>query len=157
MTTIKFRDWELTVDRELTKTTYDKVIMGGPESCGCGDCRNFANNRESIYPEEIKKLFSEIGIDYKKETEIWHIYRDEDGFHHYSGWFHFKGHCEGKNCAVPSGSNGFYFDLTPTTSNFSIGFHYDNSLSYFDDKEGLVQVEFMVKTPYDNTKTFRNE
>lgn len=67
------------MDRELTKLTYEGFTLGGAESCGCDDCKNFVYNREDIYPEEIKKLFDQLGIDYKKETEIGHYCRQPEG------------------------------------------------------------------------------
>ena len=157
MTTMKFKEWELIVDRELTKLTYDNIALGGPESCGCNDCKNFANNREDIYPAEIKKLFDQLGIDYKKECEISHYYRQTDGFHYYGGWFHFKGHFIGKSCTVPTGNNGFTFDLTPINEMFSIGFHYDSALTFFDNSANLVQIEFEAKTPWTINKEFESE
>lgn len=157
MTTIKFKDWELIVDRELTKLTYDKVAVGGTERCGCNDCQNFANNRETIFPEEIKNLFNNLGIDYKKESEICHYCRQDDGLHYYGGWFHFKGQFKGKDCTVPTGSNSFTFDLTPINDKFSIGFRYDSALTFFDDKENLVQIEFDTKTPWTIEKELESE
>lgn len=157
MTTIKFREWELIVDRELTKLTYEKVSVGGPESCGCNDCKNFANNRENIYPDEIKKLFYDLGVDYKKESEIWHYSRKENGIHCYSGWFHFKGHFKGKDCKIITGKTSSTFDLTAITESFSIGFCYDSSLSYFENKENLVQIEFDAKTTWTIDKELESE
>ena len=90
MKTIKYREWELIVDSELTKLTYDNVAVGSSESCNCNDCRNFANNREEIYPDEIKKLLNELGIDYKKESEICHYCRQDDGFHFMAAGFILK-------------------------------------------------------------------
>lgn len=157
MTTVKFREWELIVDRELTKLTYDNVALGGPESCGCNDCKNFSNNREDIYPEEIKTLFDQLGIDFKKESEICHYCRQSDGLHYYGGWFHFKGKFKVKDCTVPTGSGGFTFDLTPINDKFSIGFRYDSALTFFDEKENLVQIEFDAITSWIINKELESE
>lgn len=157
MTIVKFRAWEFIVDKELTKMTYDKVPSGSPEGCDCNDCKNFVNSRETIYPEEIKKLLTEIGVDYKKESEICHYCRQDDGLHHYGGWFHFKGQFKGKDCNVPIGSNCFTFDLTPINDKFSIGFHYDSALTFFDKKENLVQIEFEAKIQWTIDKELESE
>lgn len=157
MTIVKFKEWELIVDRELTKLTYDKVAVGGPESRGCNDCKNFTDNKEDIYPEEIKKLFDQLGINFKKESEICHYCRQSDGLYYYGGWFHFKGHFKGKDCTVPTGNNAFTFDLTPINDKFSIGFRYDSALTFFDEKENLVQVEFDAKTPWTINKELESE
>ena len=157
METIKFRDWELIVDRELTKLTYENVAIGSPDSCNCNDCKNFANNRETIYPDEIKELFYRLGIDYKKESEICHYCRQDDGLHFYGGWFHFKGQFKGKDCAIPTNPNCYTFDLTPINDRFSIGFHYNSALSFFENKENLVQIEFDTKTPWTIEKELESE
>lgn len=148
MTTIKYRDWELIVDKELTKLTYEKVEVGGVESCTCSECKNFANNRENIYPNEIKELLTNLGIDYRKECEVWRYSIDESGRHCYSGWFHFKGHFKGKSLSSPTIDKISHYSLTPITDSFSLGFLYDSSLTFFEEKENLVQVEFEAKTTW---------
>lgn len=157
MITIKFRDWELLVDKEQTKQTYAKVEIGGVESCTCNNCKNFAHNRENIYPEEIKQLLTELGIDYHKECEVWHYCKDDLGRHCYSGWFHFKGKFKGKSLGAPTADTITTYDLTPITDSFSIGFLYDNSLTLFEDKEDLVQVEFDTKTSWTIDKELESE
>lgn len=49
------------------------------------------------------------------------------------------------------------YDLTPITDTFSLGFLYDNSLTFFDDTENLVQVEFEVKTNLTIDKELESE
>jgi hypothetical protein len=157
MTTIKFREWELIVDKELTKKTFDKIEIGGAESCICDDCKNFVHNRENIYPEEIKILFSELGVDYRKDSEICHYCRQEDGLHFYGGWFHYKGKFIGKVCTIPTGIDGYTLDLTKINNTFSIGFHNNSALTFFEDKENLVQIEFEAKTNWTIEKELENE
>jgi hypothetical protein len=147
-TTIKYKDWDLTFDKGATRIAYDNWESGSAESCNCNDCKNFADNRDNLYPDEVKRLFDQLGIDYKKETEIIHYGRQKDGLHYYGGWFHFKGQFKGKDCTVPLPSGGHTLELTPVTDNFSIGFRADNSLTIFSDNEGLVQIEFESKIPW---------
>ena len=147
-TTIKYKDWDLTFDRDATKLAYDNCDKGSAESCDCNDCKNFADNKDKIYPNEVKRLFDQLGVDYKKETEINHYCRQKDGLHHYGGWFHFKGEFKGMDCTVSFLFSGHTLELTPVTENFSIGFRVDNSLTIFSDKDGLVPIEFEVKVPW---------
>lgn len=63
MKIVRFREWKLIVDKDFTKMTYDKAPSGSPEGCDCNDCKNFGDNREAIYLEEIKKLLTEIDVD----------------------------------------------------------------------------------------------
>jgi hypothetical protein len=157
MKTINFKHWKLFVDEKLTNETYKKVEVGGVESCECNDCKNFAKNRENIYPEEIKNLLIDLGIDYHKECEVWHYCKDEFGKHCYSGWFHFKGKFEGENCKVDLQNNISTYNLTPITENFSIGFLNESSLTFFEEKQNLVQVEFDVKTEWTISKDLEME
>lgn len=146
---LKYRDWEFEVDSQLTKETYDKVIGSGADGCECIDCKNYIAYRDSVFPEEIKTLFEDLGIDYRKEVEITSFETLPNGLHHIGGWFHFKGKVlKGKNYRVPLPSGGYTIDLTSIVENFSIGFAEGTDLTYFSNKNGLVQVEFMTFIPW---------
>ena len=150
VTTVKYRDWEFEVDRALTQQTYETVSAGGADTCVCNDCKNYVAYRDKVFSDEIKRLFDDFGIDYKKEVEITSFETLPDGLHHIGGWFHFKGRLvSGKNYKVPiPGNTGFMLDLTKVADNFSIGFADSNDLAHFTDKTGLVQVEFMTYIPW---------
>jgi hypothetical protein len=148
MTKILFRDWELIVNIQLTKLTYDKAISGCADTCICNECKNFAKYRDNVFPNEIKQLFEQIGIDYRKESEICHYCKLENGLHLYGGWFHFKGHFTGKNGSIPLENGGFTLELTSISDKFSIGFLNSSALTFFDNKENLVQIEFDAQIPW---------
>ena len=131
MKKINFRDWELMVDHEATKQAYDITAFGGTDICECNYCQNFVNNKENIYPSEIKALFKELGIDYKKECEAWHYCKDDLGRHCYSGWFHFKGNFIGKDCINRTSELTSTIDFISINENFSLGFCYNNQLAFF--------------------------
>lgn len=148
MTTVTFRDWTLTVDRGATQITYASVVTGSAEDCKCDDCKNYVVYRPTAFPDEIILLLHQLGIDYRKESEVWRMSKDEDGNHLYNGIFHFKGSFEGKDCFVTDdGSNGT-FSMTDINESFSIGFRIASELTYFKDKENLVQVEFETRIPW---------
>ena len=150
ITTVKYREWEFEVERELTRQTYESVSVSGADSCVCNDCKNYVAYRDKVFSNEIKQLFDDLGIDYKKEVEITSFETLPDGLHHIGGWFHFKGRLiSGKNYKVPIPNiSGFTLDLTKVEDNFSIGFADGNDLTHFADKTGLVQVEFMTYIPW---------
>ncbi len=149
VTTLKYRDWEFEVDRDLTRQTYEGGSTSGAESCICNDCKNYVAYRDNVFSDEIKQLFDDLGIDYKKEVEITSFETSSDGLHHIGGWFHFKGRVlTGKDYRVPLPSGGHTFDLTTINDKFSIGFADGNDISHFEDKTGLVQVEFMTYIPW---------
>ena len=147
---VRYKDWEFEVDIPLTRQAYSNFPFGGADRCSCVDCKNYVANRETVFPTETFQFFNELGIDYRKEVEIWSIPRLENGLHQISGWFHFKGQIiSGKDYRIPfTDGNGYSMDLTSITENFKIGFATGNSLTFFDDKEDLIQIEFMAKIPW---------
>ncbi len=151
---IKFRDWEFEVDSELTRKTYAKAIGGFSEGCDCKYCLNYYPQKDEIFPEEIKILFEDLGIDYHKESEcissfsiseFSNVEKYLNKLHGYGGWFHFAGNIiSGKYLD----SNQNIYDITPITDKFSIGFRQKNDLSFFESDVPLVQVEFAVEIPW---------
>ena len=112
---------------------------------------NFSKNREKIYPKEIKELLAELGIEYNKETEIYHQVRLENGLHNYAGWFHFKGIIkQGKDCKTKLPNGGWTWESKKVTENFEIAFMKDNSLSNFSESEKyeLIQIEFTANSEW---------
>ena len=150
---VKFRDWEFEVDSELTRKTYAKVIGGFSEGCDCKYCLNYHPQKDKIFPEEIKILFENLGIDCHKESECVNYFdtsefsntdKNKDGV--YGGWFHFAGKILwGKECVDESSNT---CNLTRITDNFSIGIKKDKALNFFENDVPLVQVEFEAKIPW---------
>ncbi|MHA7100678.1 hypothetical protein [Roseivirga pacifica] len=145
---VDYRGWRLYSDKEKTEQAYKEFEHSGAESCACDYCKNFIAQRETLFPEEIKELLREVGVDYKKEIDVSELARLENGLHYYIGWFQFKGDFKGKDCTVSLSNSGYTFDLTQITDKFSIGFRHDNSLTPFREKEGLVQIEFECHLPW---------
>lgn len=141
---IKFRDWDLYVDYETTKNTYDNIIH---ESCDCDDCRNYELSKDIVYPDEIRKLFLDLGIDFKKECEAFCINICENDWQNYIGWFHLKGYFKGPDCA----NDVKGIDLKQITDTFKIGFRYEFYETLFIDKNDLVQIEFETIIPWNLT------
>lgn len=148
-TKVKYRDWEFEVDRNLTRHTYKNISASGAESCVCNGCKNYVAYRDKIFSDEIRNLFEDLGIDYKKEVEITFFETLSNGLRHIGGWFHFKGRVlTGKDYRIHLPSGGHTTDLTHIAENFSIGFAEGGDLTFFSDKNDLVQVEFMTKIPW---------
>ena len=151
---VKFRTWEFEVNSELTRATYAKVSGGFSEGWDCNYCLNYYAQKDKIFPEEIKSLFENVGIDYHKESECISSFSISEfsdveeylnKLHGYGGWFHFAGNIvSGKNLD----SNQNIYDITPITDKFSIGFREKNDLSFFESGISLVQVEFAVEIPW---------
>jgi len=147
----RFLDWEFEVDNVITKHTYGQVSRSGTETCDCYNCKNYLAVRERVFPKEIVAFLVDIGIDYRKEVEISYYRRFPNGLHHIGGWFHFKGQIlSGKDCRVFTDDlkTGWPFDLTSIDDIFSIGFYKGSNSAYFEDKVGLIQVEFETFIPW---------
>jgi hypothetical protein len=94
METLNIQNWIVRYDRRETLLAYSQIDMGGPEACGCEPCLNFAAAREKVYPKDIREVFDHIGIDYRKESEVFHCNKEDNGLHCYGGEFLFVGSVE---------------------------------------------------------------
>lgn len=156
---MKYRNWVFEVDFLLTQQAFSNFAVGGADSCACYDCKNYVAFKDNVFPAEIRELFSALGIDFKKEVEIWAIQKLENGLHEIGGWFHFKGKIiSGTDCRKPDiTGNGYSVNLTPINKNFEIGFTSGNDLTFFENKRGLVQVEFVTAIPWVIDKKMENK
>jgi hypothetical protein len=91
MTEMRVGDQTIRCDREATAAVYGTLEHGDAEECGCTFCKNFAVQRELIYPASFRALIEQLGVDPNKEGEIFECGPVEDGRHLYGGWFYFVG------------------------------------------------------------------
>jgi hypothetical protein len=148
-TTLRYREWEFELDRELTQQAYAHVTSSGAEACPCNDCKNYVAYRDHVFPPEFLALLGDLGIDYRKEVEVFSYELLPTGLHHVAGWFHFKGRVvAGPNYRDPLPNGGHTIHLTGITTDFSVGFAEGSDLAHFPDKTGLVQVEFEANIPW---------
>ena len=157
MEIVQFKNWKFEVDKTLTIETYSNIVTSGAESCLCNDCKNYIENRQNVFPDEIKKLFLNLGIDFNKEVEVLSYQILPNGLHHIAGWFHFKGKIsDGKDCKNDIENEVFQIELTNIGNNFSIGFCEQSSLTFFKNKDRLIQVEFEAYIPWVIDKKLEN-
>jgi hypothetical protein len=90
----KFGEWDFTCDRQATVDGYARQVAGGSDTCTCIWCRNFRLVRDQVYSAAFLAFLDSVGIDPKKDAEIYHNGEIEPGKHHYGGWFHFVGSLE---------------------------------------------------------------
>ena len=146
---VKYKGWTFEVNKVLTEKTYQSISNSGADTCECNNCKNYVSYRDKVFPKEVIDLFHNLGIDHRKEVEITSYETLPNRLHQIGGWFHFKGRVlVGKDYRVPLPLCGHTFDLTPVTDNFSIGFAEGNDLTFFEDRTGLVQVEFDTSIPW---------
>jgi hypothetical protein len=89
MTLIYVGDLLLDVDVESTRAGYLEVTQSGAQTCTCLNCANFLAAREEYFPAALRELLAELGIDWRKEAEVFDLRGGPvDGRLLYSGWFH---------------------------------------------------------------------
>ncbi len=131
MTEIIFHDWILECDVDAARETYQKVSQGSVETCGCIYCKNFLALRDELFQGELLELLNNLGVDYRKDVEIYHQAKLEKGKHLYAGWFHSIGKVK---------QNG---NVVILKNELKVYFIENNDLM-FDEFEGkdLIQIEF---------------
>ena len=87
----RFDAWNYRADRDATLLAYGRTERGGADTCECAGCRNFRVARADCFPPEFIALLGELGIDPRKDAEVYHIARIAPGRHDYGGWYHFIG------------------------------------------------------------------
>ena len=138
MAQISYRDWVFDCDPAKTRRAYEEIIAGGSETCECAGCRNFLAQRERAFPKEVLDLFSELGINYRRDAEIYHQAKLESGLHLYGGWFHFIGSIQGQPLGPAKVSGDFTIDFVPARHLAAASF----------GDEPLVQVEIAPELPW---------
>src|ERR1700683_98638 len=86
-----FGEWEFSCDRNATVAAYARAKAGGSDRCTCIWCRNFRLVRDRVYPAVFLAFLDSVGVDPKKDGEIYHNAEMKPGAHFYAGWFHFVG------------------------------------------------------------------
>ena len=137
MTQISYRDWIFECDVELTRKVYETILAGGVETCECFGCKNFLAQRDAVFPDEVLSLLKKLGVNHKRDAEIYHTARLEPGVHLYVGWFHFVGTI----LKEPIGP--------ATLNNFTIDFILNRDLAATAfENHPLVQIEITTKLPW---------
>jgi hypothetical protein len=143
-TLVRFRQWLFSVDKKATEATYAASLASVPVACGCHDCLNFEAARELAFPPEALALFAELGVDYRREGEVFQYQRLPDGRHHYGGWLHFRGAIvDGPDfCSTVENKIALLTDL------FSIGFTASKAPGIFHGLHHTVQIEIETYIPW---------
>ena len=107
-------DQTVRYDREATAAIYGSLEHGFAEKCGCMFGRNFAIQRDVVYPASFRELLDQFGIDPNKEIEAFEYGPVEDGCHLYGGWFYFVGEMvtAGERNSIAPDSHHFEYFFT---------------------------------------------
>ncbi|MHB0998634.1 MAG: hypothetical protein ACYC27_05250 [Armatimonadota bacterium] len=144
------------MDRKATLQAYAETSIGSADSCKCLFCRNFVAARESIYPDEFRTLLERLGIDYRKDAEIWEASPDGSCIRFYSGWFHFIGTIVSLNEQKKPSHHTLRQTNTKLLGgeeligdSFALSFKDKADLAHPSFKgHSLVQLEFSVEVPW---------
>jgi hypothetical protein len=104
---------KIAFDREATAALYRETIrVPGSQSCGCVYCRNFAVQKERVFPAEFLRFLGELGIDTAREWEVYEVDFEANNPQKlvmYGGWFVFAGRILEGVEDPPEGEDGFKF------------------------------------------------
>ena len=129
------------LDLKATHALYQQTIRApGAEDCGCIYCKNYAAQRDRIFPAEFISLLKELGIDPAKEWEAFNYDFDVKNPHRlslYGGWFLFVGELLDKLETPPPLKSGFAYWLTTSFPTGTL----PKGLT-------LCAVEFLVELPW---------
>jgi hypothetical protein len=78
MIELRIGDQTIRHDRNATAAVYASLDHGFAEKCGCLFCRNFALQRNLVYPASFRALLEQLGIDPNKEGEAFEYGPVED-------------------------------------------------------------------------------
>ena len=71
MEELRLGDQTARYDRHATAAAYALMPFGDADRRGCVHCRNFATQRNTLYPHEFRALLTLLGIDASKEGEVY--------------------------------------------------------------------------------------
>lgn len=123
---------------EVTRSIYKLIANGGADACNCQACQNYRLVRDVAYPPEFRALLHELGIDYRKELEVYGGDPLPGGAHLYEGWFCFVGKAYGRALTVPYGETAFHYRLSDTARSPQREF----------DGHGVVHIAFRATVPW---------
>ena len=109
VTELRIGDQSIRYDRDRTAAAYGTIEQGDAERCGCVFCKNFAIQRNLVYPPSFLAFLEQLGIDANKEAEVYECGPVTDGWHLYGGWFYLVGElvtAGERNTAAPDAQPG---------------------------------------------------
>ncbi len=147
MLTMNIGTWRVTYDPDATRKLYTLASAGNADSCDCDFCLNFLAQRDSAYPPTVREVLLQIGVDYRKETELSYVTTLAPDCHLYLGHFIFVGSVE---CLAESNEP---FEEVPgllaqveVTERFSWGFKDSKSGSQYKTPNGKPRSELVFQT-----------
>jgi len=149
MKQINVGPWVIDIDVKRTEEFYKKYHLL-TEGCNCEFCANYVLACGTFH-EDIKNLFCMLGIDPRKEGEVYECMENQDGTHLYGGFYHLVGRIiDGPKLWVPKEEVG----SEVSSPNFEmhngieIGFNDEVALVPDDFPKPVIQFEFQMNVPW---------
>jgi hypothetical protein len=139
--TITFGPWEIQADVDATQLCYRQIEEAPFQGCDCAPCRNFALVEDGAYPQEIRALFRELGIDWRKPFELSHYSKVTSSLHMYGGWHYFCGRID----LGPQSRNSEPYRIDAT---FEMGMTRPEAPRTPFSNFECVQVDFFTRVPW---------
>jgi hypothetical protein len=111
--------------------------FGDANRCGCVHCRNFAAQRDTVYPPKFRALLTLIGIDPNKEGEVFDMVgRFDSRLRPTGGWFYFVGQLiEAGEKSIQAGDFQYWFHSSFPRPQVCFG-------------ESVAAIEFSAEVPW---------
>ncbi|MEV9639564.1 hypothetical protein ABZ756_02550 [Mammaliicoccus sciuri] len=114
---LKINGYIVKVDKRKTKELYKELpLVSEKAHCGCPECSYYARAIMQTTPD-IKQFFDQLGIDPRKEAEVWRAAKNEDGTYYYVADYHFMGEIQDVSELDWIEIDGAFFGLTNFTGN----------------------------------------
>jgi hypothetical protein len=148
MEQIKVGSWLIEIDVIKTKEFFQKYHLI-TEDCGCDYCSNYVLTCDS-FPKDIMNTFNILGIDPRKEGEIYECIDNEDGIHLYGGFYHIVGRIiDGPDLWKPSEETEEFSSPHHIDHNhIEIGFSKKLTLVPDNFPKPVIQFEFEMNVPW---------
>ncbi|MBN2269446.1 MAG: hypothetical protein JXN61_02470 [Sedimentisphaerales bacterium] len=147
MLTIDVAKWRVSFDPDATSKLYTLASAGYANSCDCDFCLNFVAQRDSVYPPTVREVLQQIGVDYRKETEISYVTTLAPDCHLYLGHFVFVGSVE---CLAESSDRSRQvsglLEQVEVTEFFSWSFKDCKSGTFYKTPDGKPRSELVFQT-----------
>lgn len=141
-TQLKILDWVIEVDRKTTVQAYKK-LQSGAQECGCQGCQNFIRIREKFFSKEFLDMLNQLGIDYKKDVEVYDIEDTSCKKRIFSGWYHACGRIlQGWKTPEPKLGEVQELKYIPFDNNCKILIREAHALASKDFPHPILQLEF---------------
>lgn len=146
----EFGQYQVDIDVDKTRLFYENAPLVS-ESCSCSGCRNFENAIMAI-PSEITGLFSNLGVDMRKVSEVYVNCSNSDGTLFYGGFYHLCGTLlAGKSAWVPNSPLTSHWEEEQAfrvADNFHISFQKKCDLLEDNFPAPALQLEISANIPW---------